>query len=146
MLKKSRLLKKHRLVLLIKLSPIAILHQIIWLNNDQVRLGGKSKRKKSATNWPVRPVHWAVWPVPRAVWPVSRLVWPVHPIDLGDPPRLKLEQDRALKSSWLNMRRKELARSRRDGQTKSRTQSQHQRLVSNHIFAHVKIIVLLCHI
>ena len=70
----------------------------------------------------------------------------MHPIDLGDSPRLKLEQGRALKSSWLNMRRKELPRSRRDGQTKSRTQSQHQRLVSNQIFAHVKVIVLLCHI
>ena len=146
MLKKSRLLKKHRLVLLIKLSPVAILHQIIWLNNDQVRLGGKTKRKKSATNWPVRPVYWAVWPVPRAVWPVSRLVWLVRPIDLGDPPRLKLELGRALKSSCLNMRRRELRRSRRDDQTKSRMQSQHQHLVSSRMFAHVKVIVLLCHI
>ena len=33
-----------------QIDPIAILHQIIWLNNDQVRLGGKTRRKKLTAN------------------------------------------------------------------------------------------------
>ena len=44
------------------------------------------------------------------------------------------------------MRRREPPRSRRDDQTKSRMQSQHQYLVSNRILNHVKIIMLLYHI
>jgi len=33
-----------------QIDPIAILRQIIWLNNDQVLLGGKTRRKKPTAN------------------------------------------------------------------------------------------------
>ena len=36
-----------------QIDPIAILHQIIWLNNNQVRLGGKARRRRPTASRPV---------------------------------------------------------------------------------------------
>ena len=67
-------------------------------------------------------------------------------VNLEIPPWLELEQGRGSKSSWPNMRRRELFRSRRNDQMKPKVPSQRQHLVSNRILAYVKVIVLLCQI
>jgi hypothetical protein len=68
----------------------------------------------------------------------TRLVWSVCR-NIEIPPRLKLAQGWASKSSWSSMRRRELPRSRRDDQMKLRMQIRYQHFVSNRIFAHIKV-------
>ena len=59
------------------------------------------------------------------------------------PPQPNLQQGRASKSSWPNMRRRELSRIRRNDQMKPKVTSQRQHLVSNQILTYIKVIVLL---
>ena len=48
--KEKRPLKTNRLVLLIKLPLMLNMFQMIWLNNNQVRLGGKTRKKNIGDN------------------------------------------------------------------------------------------------
>ena len=92
--------------------------RLLELQRRHQHSGGNAKKRRLEAIWSVRPVRRAVWPVPRAVWPVPRPVWPVLPVILEIPPRPNLKQGRASKSSWQNMRRRELSTSRRNGQMK----------------------------
>ena len=60
-------------------------------------------------------------------------------------PVTRTRQGQASRSSWSNMRRKELPSNRRKGQIKLRIQSHHQSIKNNRIIVQAKVITLLSH-